>query len=135
MTAYLSIGPLQEPFDLGLDESGRRVQFAFNVIALKRSSATFQQEIVGLLVAAGLGVAGSTIIASSAAKVPTTGPYILITATGGTSPVGTHNDGAAAYRRPGAQIIAAAEKSADAAALAEAAFVAVIGVRNRAVSA
>jgi hypothetical protein len=35
---YLSIRPLQEPFDMGLDDTGNRVRVGFNLIAMKAPS-------------------------------------------------------------------------------------------------
>jgi hypothetical protein len=135
VTDYLCISALQEPFDNTLDGSGRP-EYAFNVLAMKRSSSgSFLLELMGILVAAGLGVAGRTIVASAKATIPTSGPCISIIATGGTPPIGTHNDGPSAYRRPGAQITARADTALEAEALAQAAYVALVGIRNRAVSA
>ncbi len=37
-TWYRKIRPLQEPFDIGLDATGNRVRYAFNVLADKRPS-------------------------------------------------------------------------------------------------
>lgn len=138
MTAhYLGIEPLQEPSDLGeLDESGR-AQCVFNVVATKRPSATFLQEIIAVLEAASVGVEGETIFASSKVTIPTVeetpAPILWLRSTGGTGPLGTHNAGAGAYRRPGAQLIARATTWAAAEALAQAAYDALIAVRNQAV--
>lgn len=132
MTHYLAIEPLQEPFDLGeVDESGR-AQCAFNVLAQRRPSGTFLQELIAILVGAGVGVEGQNIFASSKATIPDgPGPLLSIQATGGTAPLGTHNDGAGAYRRPGAQIIVRASTWAAAEAMAHAAYSALIAVRNQ----
>jgi hypothetical protein len=136
---YLSITPLQEPFDLQtLDDSGRCV-WACNFVTFKRPSASFLQEIVAVLVAAGVGVAGVSIFAGSLAVLPDpteyAGPILFLKATGGVGPVGTHNDGAGAYRRPGFEIFTHASTTPAAEAMAEAAYSALIGVRNQAVSA
>lgn len=37
-TWYRKIRPLQEPFDIGLDPTGNRVRYAFNVLSDKRPS-------------------------------------------------------------------------------------------------
>lgn len=37
-TTYLWIRPVQEPFDLGIDETGRRSRFVFNIQVLKTFS-------------------------------------------------------------------------------------------------
>jgi hypothetical protein len=139
MTRYLSISALQEPFDLGeLDDSGRE-QCAFNVLCLKRPSDTFLDELVRILENAGLGKRGETIFAGSKAAIPrgtrpTDPPILSIKATGGTGPAGTHNDGAGAYRRPSAQVIARALTWAAAEAIAQAAYAALIAVRNQEVA-
>jgi hypothetical protein len=135
MTYYLDIQPLQEPFDLELDEAGR-AQFAFNVLATKRPSATFLQELVAILVDAGVGVEDVSIFLTTKAVIPTgKGPYLSIRPTGGTGPLGTHNGGAAAYRRPGAQLVARASTWQAAEAMAHAAYSALVAIRNQAVSA
>lgn len=141
MTPYLSIAPLQEPFDLGLDEAGSgRIMYAFNVVALKRPSATFLKELIGIFVAAGVGVENVSIFASSKAVIPDASvpgvpPAILhVKATGGTPPVGTHNDGVGAYRRPGAQVLVYGATTQAAEAMVYAAYSALIGVRNREVA-
>ena len=130
MTQYLSIEPVQEPYDNGLDESGR-AQCAFNVRAMSRPSDSFIQDLITALSAAGVGQEGVTIFGSSKAQVPSQGTVLTIRATGGTGPVGTHNDGAGAYRRPSALLIAHAEKWKDAEALAVAAYSALLAVRNK----
>lgn len=138
-TPYLCVSVQTEPRDMGaLDESGR-AQVLFDVIAWKRPSATFLQELVSILEAAGVGAEGVTIFASSKAILPTLheqpAPILELLSTGGAGPVGTHNQGAGAYRRPGAQIVAHAASWAAAATLAAAAYDAFLAVRNQAVSA
>lgn len=139
MTQYLSITALQEPFDLGKDEAGR-AQCAFNVLCMKRPSDTFLAELVVVLEEAGVGQRGVTIFASSMAVIPepdggpgTSAPLLSIKATGGAAPLGTHNAGAGAYRRPGAQVIARARTWREAEALAHKAYNALTGVLNSAV--
>jgi hypothetical protein len=139
MVHYLALEPLQEPGDLGeLDEDGR-VQYEFNMLATKRPSSTFLKELIEVLEAAGVGIEGETIFASSKVTIPTVqenpAPILWIRSTGGAGPLGTHNDGAGAYRRPGVQVIARAASEAAASALAHAAYNALIDVRNQAVSA
>jgi hypothetical protein len=138
VTWYLKIDPQQEPNDgLGLDGSGR-VQFSFNVIAQRRPSApmAFVQELFKILTEAGVGIEGENMFATSKAVIPDgNGPFLSITLTPGLVPVGTHNGGTAAYRRPAAQIVARATSSTVASAMAYAAYEAFLAVRNRAVSA
>lgn len=135
-TAYLSITPLSEPGDLGdLDDCGR-VQIAFTVLAWKRRSDTFLDEIVAVLVNAGVGVLNESIFASSKAGIPRgDGPVATIRALGGASPVGTHNDGAAAYVMPTAQVIVRGVSWQATNAMAQAAYTALVAVRNAALSA
>lgn len=135
MTHYLAIDPQQEPFDIGLDDSGR-IQYSVNFLSQMRPSPAFLREIVAVLVAAGVGIEGQNIFGSSLASIPSgPGPILSIRATGGTPPIGTHNDGAGAYRRPSVQIIVGAAIEEQAFAMAQAAYDALIAVRNQAVSA
>jgi hypothetical protein len=141
VTAYLSIAPQQEPHDLGLDDSGSgRIVYVFNVLALKRPSATLLRDLIGILVAAGVGVENVNIFASSKAVIPDASvpgapPAILhLKATGGTPPIGTHNDGPGAYRRPGAQVFVYGTTTQAAEAMVYAAYNALIGVRNQEVA-
>lgn len=132
---YLDISPLQEPFDAGLDESGR-AQCGFNILARKRPSATFVQELIAVLVGANVGVEKVNIFGTSAAVIPVgAGPFLWIRPTGGTAPEGTHNAGAGAYRRQGAQILVRAKTWTAAETMALAAYDALVAVRNQAVSA
>lgn len=135
-THYLAITPNQEPFDLGeLDDCGR-VQLAFNVIAWKRASDTFLEEVVKVLVDAGVGVEGESIFASSKAVIPRgDGPVLSVRVTPGPGPLGTHNDGPTAYRLPGLQILVRGSSWAATNAMAQAAFNAVVAVRNQALAA
>lgn len=127
MTHYLNIVPLREPNDVGeLDDAGR-VQIEFGVVAWKRPSATWLEDLVGILSDASI----TNVLAGPKAVVPREGAWLSIKATGGTAPVGTHDGGTAAYRRPGAQIIARASSYAAALALAEAAYAAIVAVRNQ----
>lgn len=134
MTYYLAIDPQQEPNDLGtLDDAGR-VQYVFNVVATSRPTRTFLQELVRALEAASVGVEGVNIFAGSLAVIPAgPGPYLHVRSTGGVAPLGTHNDGAGAYRRPGAQFIIRAATLAAAENMAQAAYDALLAVRNQAV--
>lgn len=135
-TQYLSITPLAQPGDLGeLDDCGR-VQMAFTVVAWKRPSSTFLEEIVAVLVAAEVGVLNESIFASSKSIIPRgDGPVLSVRQLSGASPIGTHNDGAAAYVMPTAQIIVRGTSWQATSAMAEAAYAALVAVRNAALSA
>lgn len=134
------IQALQEPSDLDVDDSNR-VQVGFNVMAWKQPSGTFLQELIAILVEAGVGVENETIFATSKAPIPTLSAtdedqaFLVVKATGGTSPLGTHNHGPTAIRRPSAQIIARAKSWQAAEAMAQAAYNALTSIRNEAVSA
>jgi hypothetical protein len=132
VTRYLSITPLQEPFDGKLDAAGRETR-SFNVLAMKRPSDTWVQELVTILEEAGLGERGETIFASSNSTIPAEGdgPFIYIESTGGAGPVGTHNDGVGAYRRPSARIVVHARLQVVAEATAQAVYAALLAVRNK----
>jgi hypothetical protein len=115
MTWYREITPIQEPFDLGLDDSGRHQQ-VFNVDIVKAYSKTLRTEIVARLVAQGVGAFGTDIFATKNAIIPTgDGPYLLLIETGGTSPENTHNETVTpAYQRPSIQFTAIAKNPIDA---------------------
>jgi hypothetical protein len=131
MTYYLGLMPTQEPFDMGEDEQGR-ARRVFNVVALKRSSSAFVEEVLACLEDAGVGTRGVDLFGTSSAIIPESdGPIVHVHSTGGPGPVGTHNHGAIAYRRPGAQILARARSGAAAESMIQAAFAALCAVRNR----
>lgn len=81
------------------------------------------------LVDRGVGVGGTTIFAGTDVDLPTSGTPAILTLlqTGGESPEGTHQDGAAALRKPRFQATARADVYDDALALAEAAWAALGG--------
>jgi hypothetical protein len=130
-TWYLTVDPLQEPTDVGPAEDGRQ-QYSFNVLARKRPSVTFLEELLGVLELAGVGAVEVDLFGSSATAIPTgDGPYLVLRETGGTAPKGTHNDGPAAYRCPAAQVLVIARTTAAARTMAHAAYDALIAVSNR----
>lgn len=95
----------------------------------------FIDDLVVLLVSAGVGVYGTNIFASSKSQVPDgDGPFLSVKETGGTSPDGTHNAvafGLPGYQQPGAQLLARALTSTAARAMADAAYAAVVRVGQR----
>jgi hypothetical protein len=106
----------------------------FNVIAEKSPSATLIEELVALLVAAGLGTFGTTIFGSSQASIPAgDGPYITIVETGGPAPRSTHNV-VNAYEQTTAQITTRAATYAAARSRARTAYGVLAAVVNRDVS-
>jgi len=139
MTWFLNLQPLQEPFDLGSPDEAGRAQWSCNFLATKRPSPSFILEVIAVLVAAGVGIdsgPNANIFGSSMATIPAgDGPFLSIRATGGTGPLGTHDGGPGAYRRPGVHVLARAATAAAAEAMAQSAFEALVAVRNQAVSA
>lgn len=135
MTWYRDVQPQQEPFDLGEPDEAGRVQLVFFVIATKRPSATFIEELIAILEAADVGTERQTIFGTSLGNLPAQGRFLSITATPGAPPLGTHNDGVGAYRRPSARILVAAPNWPEASALAESAWKALSDCRNREVQA
>lgn len=95
----------------------------------------FSDDVVYILVQAGLGVAGQTIFVGSKASLPTpttTTPFLTIVPTGGSGPEGTHNSTLLpAYVRPSCQVVARSTDAAQAEALAHAAYAAIFPVRNQ----
>lgn len=136
MIRYLAIKPQQEPFDLGAMNG--LVQYGFNVLALKQPSPTFLQELIKILVDAGVGTENGNIFGSSLAEIPDeqshSGAVLHLKATSGTAPIGTHNDGPGALRQPGAQIIVRGLSVPEVSAMAYAAYDAFLAVRNQAVA-
>ena len=141
MTAYyqqIDVG--SEIFDLKLDDSGR-AQFGFNILAVKRDSAVLIDELVAILVAASVGVYGTTIFATSKAVIPvteagTSTALLSIRETGGIAPRKTQNKiSPPAYQRPGAQIVVRSHDPAAARAMAYAAYVALGAIRNQTITA
>jgi hypothetical protein len=135
MAWYREIEMLQEPFDMGLDDT-KRVRFAFNIEAIKSYSTTFEEEISKLLTDAGVGTFATSIFIGSAASIPTgVGPYLSIVATPGMRPERTHNEIATpAAQRPSAQLVTMATSYVAAKTMALAAYAALVGVRNRTVT-
>jgi hypothetical protein len=136
-TWWLGVEALQEPHDLGADEAGRS-QYGFNIVATKRASDTFPEELLAILEEAGVGRAGVDLWGGgSAIEVPGldeaggAGPRLEITETGGAGPKGTHDGGRGRYRMPSAQILVRASSPRAARAMAHAACTALLGVTNR----
>lgn len=133
MTFYQKISPMGEPGYLSTDSSGREM-FGFNIIAVKRHSLTFEEEVMKLLEAAGCGVRGESIFAARKQAVPPgDGPFYTIRRTPGLAPIQTQNK-INAYRRPGMQVVARASDIREARKAADAAYEALTTVRNQDVS-
>lgn len=135
-TWYLQIADQQPPFDTGVLDAQSRAMWTFNVLATKVPSASFQKEIVNLLVAAGVGVWGVNIFNSSKAVIPAgAGPYLSVVASGGTTGLRTQNRLGPSYERATVQITVRGSSAAAAEAMCRAAYAALVVVRNTAVNA
>jgi hypothetical protein len=140
-TRYLGLMLQHEPLPVGVDTRDRpQYEVLFN--ALKRPSATFLEEVLHELESAGVGTRAVDLFAGEDVALPDgAGPFILALAGAGLAPVGTHNEGAGAYRRPGLRLLVSARTSGNAAgsaralAMAERAISALLRVRNKGVSA
>lgn len=131
MTWYRHI-EAQEPFEIGLDDA-HRIRFVFNIIADKRASDTFAEEILALLVTAGAGTLGTDLFLGGLYTLPTgAGPYLQVILTAGRESDKTHNLIATpAYVRPAAQIVSRAKTYGPAKAKIILAYNALRGVVNR----
>lgn len=95
----------------------------------------FSDDIADILVTAGVGTktgAGKNIFVGELVNVPSgDGPFLSITATGGTAPVNTQDHVATpAYQRPSVQLVTRAATRADAETMLAAAYAALFAVRN-----
>jgi hypothetical protein len=134
MAFYLWVRPIQEPFDLGVDERGR-VQLVFNVNARKTPSNKFIEEVAKILVTGGVGAWGKVIFGSSLVTIPSgSGPYVSIIENSGLAPLYIQNSASPAYQQPSAQIIVRAADYAVARTTARVAYDALAAVRNATVT-
>lgn len=103
-TRFISILARQRPFPIGLDAKKRSV-FSMNFDALAAAPVDAWEECIAtVIVNAGLGVVGTTIIAAPQADLSTSdGPLISIVDTGGMAPFETHDN--AKYERLSVQIL------------------------------
>lgn len=120
------------PFEAGLDDQ-HRMRFSFPVMADKRHSNTFPEEILGLLVTAGVGTLGVNLFLGGSYTLPKgDGPYLQVIITAGRESDETHNSiTVPAYVRPAAQIICRAKDYAAARSQITLAYNALCGVVNR----
>src|SRR5688500_11269425 len=122
------------PQDLGNDSAGR-VALRFNFMVTKEPSATTEDEVKKLLVAAGVGVFGTNIFIGSTAVLPTgAGPYLLLLDTGGPSGIYQHNEAKPAYSRATFSLTVYAKSFVAARAMWQAAYDALSVVVNQAVT-
>ena len=131
---YQKIEVLQRPFDIGLDDV-HRLRVGFNILVTKSPSDTFAEEILSLLVAAGVGTLGTNLFLSSVVTLPTgDGPYLSVIETPGREASYIHNLKGPAYEHPAAQLVARAKTRGPAFAMANAAYNALKGVVNQPVT-
>lgn len=119
------------PYEIGLDDN-HRIRFSFPIIADKESSSTFPEEVLGLLVAAGVGTLGTNLFLGGSYTLPTgDGPYLQVILTSGRESDETHNSVAVpAYVRPAAQVIVRAKSYGVARTKVMQAYNALLGVVN-----
>lgn len=123
MTWYQRITPMQEPYELEPTAPGGRPWVVFNVEIVKGNSETLLEEIVQILVSAGVGQLGVDIFCSSDAPLPGAGTTFLhLKEQSGASGLKTQNRKGPSYPRPTVQVFAIADKYRDARAKARAAF-------------
>lgn len=131
MTWYRCI-EASEPYELGLDDA-HRMRFTFDILADKAASDTFPQEVLKLLVTAGVGTLGTNIFLGGAYTLPTgDGPYLQMILTAGRESDKTHNlISKPAYVRPGAKIVSRAKSYTAARSQITLAYNALRGIVNR----
>ncbi len=141
MSRWLSVEVLGDIADNGLDDADRQ-RYGFNIVVTAADVSAaypFDEEIATLLIAAGVVTAwGTDLFGRSKSNLPTgDGPYVTMMLTGGPSPLRTHNAGRAgrvAYRRLTAQVVARAASSTTAYTKAQAAYTALVPMRNTTVT-
>lgn len=131
-TWYVKIEAMNDINELGLDERGR-MRFSCNFLAEKRPSTTFAEELVAILIAAGLS-SPSIYVGTKVAIPDDAGPYLSIIETGGAAPICTQNSLVPAYQRPTAQLVGRAGTYAAARGILAQAFNALTVVRNQTVT-
>lgn len=141
MSRWLEVEVLGDIADDGLDDADRQ-RFGFNIVITAADVSAdnpIDEEIATLLIAASVVTAwGTDLFGRSKSNIPTgDGPYVSIMLTGGPAPLRTHNAGRAgrvAYRRLTAQVVARAASSTTAYTTAQAAYTALVPVRNTTVA-
>jgi hypothetical protein len=104
-------------------------------VADKRYSETSLEEVLNVLILAGVAQLNVTLFATQNAEIPVEVPesgYVHVIQTGGQPPQRTHNQVLVpAYTLPSFQVSAVAKEYLPAKALAHAAFAALVRVRNQ----
>lgn len=119
---------------LGKDEAQRH-RLSFNVLVVKRPSATFDEEALSVLAAAAVGTKAKDLFGAGASVPIGDGPFTQVTPTGGPGGIRTHNAAPRdAYHQATMQVVVRARDYAAAKAKAHAALNALCDVKNRDVS-
>jgi hypothetical protein len=104
-TTYMELAALQAPISIGNDSSNRAMM-SFNVLARHVGSpGPFEEEVCKLIQTAGLATLWTDMFFGTTVQIPQNlpGPYVSVNATGGVSPLQSHNGDK--QTRPSAQII------------------------------
>lgn len=124
-TRYVVLKPRTPPQDIGLDPDSDRAMLVFQVDCEKDPSETFPEELVFLLVTAGVGVFETNIFISSRARIPEgPGPFLIVTETTGLESKEIHGSTLDSYSRPAASITVIGASYLTARAMAHAAHTA-----------
>lgn len=137
MSFYREILAVQSPFDIGSDESKRKMSSVnFDVVA-NAPVTDFVREIGKLINDAGLGTFATDMFIGTEAILPKgNGPFVTIINTGGESPESIHNSASGhAYENLSFQIVVRARTYDDAETRALAVWRVLDGVRNTTVTA
>jgi hypothetical protein len=138
-TRYLDAQLFGQPRDGGLDGDRRQV-FTFTVLFRKVPSGTFAEEMVALLVAAGVGIFNEDLFMSSSASLPLLGTahsvagFLHLVEGGGTSNERIHNTTDGGYERPSLVVRAIAEDSVVCRDKARRAYETLVSVCNQTVT-
>lgn len=136
VTLYQSIEVMGQPRASKDVDMQARIVMMLEFYVIKAPSDTFLQEIVTILVNANVGVYGEDLLASSQSTIPIDGTYCLLKETGGLPPIKTHNAIAGpAYHRPAATLYVHASDQATAWQRINAAYAALVVVKNQDVAA
>lgn len=130
MTRYRKIREMQSPFEEDDDEAGRS-QWTFNIEMEKEPSSTTDLEIVGLLVAAGLGAYNQVIFIGQHVVLPSVGTVVTVVVTSGATGLRIQNKRPVATERPHAQIRVRAQTRSEALTRIRQAFNALVVVENQ----
>lgn len=128
MPWILSVMPRSEPSDVGTDETGLLLS-SFEVLVLESKSSSTLDALGKILQDAGVGVIGTSILFTSAARVPRT-PTIVLKDAGGFASVKTQNN-VRHHQRVAIRVLASAVTQRAAHTLAWKAYHALEVVRNK----